>query len=97
MVSCARIYFGNRGMQYLQIQPESANFVKYTDLERNTLYSIIQGTPLLWTPLGPVSKLVLLMEVSFIRINYYQNGTRKESLVVRCPLLGVPMYRGVLY
>ncbi len=40
VVSHARIYFGNRGMQYSRIQSESANFAKYTDLERNTLYGI---------------------------------------------------------
>ncbi len=42
------------------------------------------------------SNLVLLIEVSFVEGSFniikYQNGTRKVSLVVRCPL-----FRGVLY
>ncbi len=44
------------------------------------------------------SKLVLLMEVSFVEGSFniikYQNGTRKVSLVVRCPLLWGVLYKG---
>ncbi len=50
--------------------------------------------PVLWNPsitdtIG-TSKLVLLIDVSFVEGSFniikYQNGTRKVSLVVRCPL-----------
>ncbi len=44
------------------------------------------------------SKLVLLIEVSFVEgpfnIINYQNGTRKVSLVVRCPLFRCVFYKG---
>ncbi len=47
------------------------------------------------------SKLVLLMEVSFVEGSFnmikYQNGTRKVSLVVRCPIYtGEYPYNGLM-
>ncbi len=47
-------------------------------------YMFYTVEPLLTDTIG-TSKLVLLMEVSFVNIIKYQNGTRKVSLVVRCP------------
>ncbi len=58
-------------------------------------YNINTVNPSITDTIG-TSKLVLLMEVSFVEGSFniinYQNGTRKVSLVVRCPL-----FRGVLY
>ncbi len=55
----------------------------------------IQWNPSITDTIG-TSKLVLLIEVSFVERSFniikYRNGTRKVSLVVRCPL-----FRGVLY
>ncbi len=56
---------------------------------------LIQWNPSITDTIG-TSKLVFLRKVSFVEGSFniikYQNGTRKMSLVVRCPL-----FRGVLY
>ncbi len=63
------------------------------------LYSwlyVYGGTPRAITDTIGTSKLVLLIEMSFVEGSFniikHQNGTNKVSLVVRCPL-----FRGVLY
>ena len=58
----------------------------------------IQWNPSITDTIG-TSKLVLLIEVSFVEGSFniikYQNGTRKVSLVVRCPLFRGVLYKGV--
>ncbi len=60
------------------------------------VYLTVQWNPSITDTIG-TSKLVLLIEVSgsfsTIKMRKYQNGTRKVSLVARCPLFRVVLYK----
>ncbi len=73
-------------MQYIHVRTVHVHVCVFNE----HVHVYIQWSPSIMDTIG-TSKLVLLMEASEGSIKN-QNGTRKVSLVVRCPL-----FRGVLY
>ena len=81
-------------------------FSSSTELNYNVNYVIIiiiiivQWNSSITDTIG-TSKLVLLIEVSFVEGSFniikYQNGTRQVSLVVRCPLSRGVLYKGLFH